>query len=394
MVRRFCLFGLIMAVLAACGSGAAPTVAPTTTAPTTAPTTIAAAPTAQPSATSIPTIAAPTTLPTMAATATPAPSATPTIITSNATTGRPALARGALTQRPIMAMLDNHPDAYPQTGLDEAAVVFEALAEYGVTRYMAVYAPEFASIQGNIGPVRSARIYFVQWAMGFRAIYAHAGGSPAGLERLAADNNTLVIDIDFVDLEDKGFFDFSRRDNNRRAPHNLYTSQAGVERYLSERIADGGATDVSEVGFLYAPENGALGAANPASSINYFFLYRDDPAGWNYDPTTNDYFRTRRNRPHTDAVSGEQLSFKSVVVMQVEEAPIPGDPKGRIDYDVVGEGAAVVFANGGRTDATWRKESEEMPLRFYDAAGEEIVFPAGPLWIAALPSLANLTVGQ
>ena len=120
-----------------------------------------------------------------------------------------------------MAMLDNHPDAYPQTGLDEAAVVFEALAEYGVTRYMAVYAPEFAPIQGNIGPVRSARIYFVQWAMGFRAIYAHAGGSPAGLERLAADNNTLVIDIDFVALEDKGFFDFSRRDNNRRAPHNL-----------------------------------------------------------------------------------------------------------------------------------------------------------------------------
>ena len=289
-------------------------------------------------------------------------------------------------------MIDNHPDAYPQTGLDEAAVVFEALAEYGVTRYMALYAPELVPVQGEIGPVRSARMYFVQWAMGFRAIYTHAGGSPAGLDRLAADNNSLVIDIDLVYLEDRGIFSYSRRERGRLAPHNLYTSQAGVELFGVERAAESLQTDVSQVGFLYAADDPAQGAANPASSINYYFLYSDDPAGWNYDPATNEYYRTRRNRPHVDAVSGQQLSFKSVVMMEVNEAPIPGDPKGRIDQDVIGEGPAVVFANGGQTAATWRKESEEGPLRFYDESGAEIVFPAGPLWIAAIPSLGNLTV--
>lgn len=383
MVRRFALLLIMLAtLLAACGGSAAPT------APATQPTTVANIPTT--AATAEPT--APAASPTAAATATTAASPVPTLITADSRTGRPALARGALTRRPIIAMIDNHPDAYPQTGLDEAAVVFEALAEYGVTRYMALYAPELVPVQGDIGPVRSARIYFVQWAMGFRAIYTHAGGSPAGLERLAADNNNLVIDIDLVYLEDRGIFSYSRRDRGRLAPHNLYTSQAGVELFGEERAAESLATDVSEVGFLYAEEDPSLGAANPASSIGYYFIYRDDPVGWFYEPSTNEYFRTRRNRPHIDAVSGEQLSFKSVVMMEVNEAPIPGDPKGRIDQDVIGEGAATVFANGGQTAAIWRKESEEGPLRFYDQAGAEIVFPAGPMWIAAIPSLGNLTI--
>ncbi|HYF64555.1 MAG TPA: DUF3048 domain-containing protein [Herpetosiphonaceae bacterium] len=384
MVRRFALLlTLLAALLAACGGDAAPT---------TQPTTVAELPPTAAAATGIPTAPAATAAPTAAATDTPAASPTPAPLTTDSRTGRPALARGALTARPIVAMIDNHPDAYPQTGLDEAAVVFEALAEYGVTRYMALYAPELVPVQGEIGPVRSARIYFVQWAMGFRAIYTHAGGSPAGLERLAADNNNLVIDIDLVYLEDRGIFSYSRRERGRLAPHNLYTSQAGVELFGQERAAESLATDVSQVGFLYAADDPGLGAANPASSIGYYFLYSDDPVGWFYEPGTNEYFRTRRNRPHIDAVSGEQLSFKSVAVMEVNEAPIPGDPKGRIDQDVIGEGAAVVFANGGQTAATWRKESEEGPLRFFDESGAEIVFPAGPLWIAAIPSLGNLTI--
>ncbi len=291
-------------------------------------------------------------------------------------------------------MIDNHPDAYPQTGLDEAALVFEALAEYGVTRYMALYAPEIKPVEGNIGPVRSARLYFVQWAMGFQAIYTHAGGSPAGLERLASDNNSLVIDIDLVTLEDRGIFDYSRRDNNRLAPHNLYSSQPEIERYVADRAAASAAADVSEVGYLFAADNPALGRANPVNRLRYYFLYPEALIGWIYDPATNQYFRSRGRTPHVDAVSGEQLSFKSVTVMEVEEAPIPGDPKGRIDQVVIGEGPAQVFANGTQIAATWRKDSEIGPLRFYDDQDAEIVFPAGPMWVAAVPSLGNLTTSE
>ncbi|PMP81673.1 MAG: DUF3048 domain-containing protein, partial [Roseiflexus castenholzii] len=95
----------------------------------------------------------------------------------------PAFERGTITRRPYVVMIDNHPNAYPQTGLDKAAVVFEALAEAGITRFMAVYVPGVSPDVSSIGPVRSARLYFVRWAMGMRGMYIHAGGAPDALRR-------------------------------------------------------------------------------------------------------------------------------------------------------------------------------------------------------------------
>ncbi|MCS6939995.1 MAG: DUF3048 domain-containing protein, partial [Roseiflexus sp.] len=88
-----------------------------------------------------------------------------------------AFERGTVIRRPYVVMIDNHPNAYPQTGLDKAAVVFEALAEAGITRFMAVYVPGVSPDVPSIGPVRSARLYFVRWAMGMRGMYIHAGGA-------------------------------------------------------------------------------------------------------------------------------------------------------------------------------------------------------------------------
>ncbi|WP_205701383.1 DUF3048 domain-containing protein [Herpetosiphon llansteffanensis] len=369
-MRRW-FFIILLLILAACST----TGAPTATVP------------AQPSPTAT-TPPSPTLAPTSTTPPSPTPVPTATPISSDPRTGRPAMARGTLRQRPYITMIDNFPAAYPQTGLDQAAIVFEALAEYGVTRYMAVFTPDLVEVAGDLGPVRSARLYFVQWAMGFRAVYTHAGGSPEGLERLAADDNDLVIDIDLVSLEDRQIFDYSRRSLERDAPHNLYTSAAEIAKYVADRASSSAQADVSEVGYLFAPE---VPVAEPISTIDYFFIYPDDPAGWRYDPDTNEYARLRRGRPHIDAVSEQQLTFKSIVTMEVFEAPIIGDDKGRIDQQVVGEGRALVFANGSMQAATWRKASESAPLRFYDSAEAEIIFPAGPIWIAAMPSLENVT---
>lgn len=284
-------------------------------------------------------------------------------------------------------MIDNHPDAYPQTGLDEAALVFEALAEFGLTRYMAVFAPSIAPLKGEVGPVRSARLYFVQWAMGLSAIYAHAGGSPTGLERLDADADTLVINFDALAGDNEATL--FRRESSRFAPHNLYTNQDHVETYATAHPG-AGEPALEQVGYLFAPDAPLVAPA--ASGLGYYFLYSDDPVSWQYQPETNRYLRFRRGRPHVDAVSGDQLWFKSVVVMEVEEAPIPGDPKARIDQQVVGSGAAMVFANGDAIPATWRKTAENAPLQFFASSGAELVFPPGPMWIAAVPDLANLSI--
>jgi hypothetical protein len=367
-------------VLAACGgqpsapapSSAAPTAAPAEARPTDAPT---SAPPLRPTDTPAPTSVAPTVAPQPSATPSPSP---------EAAAGSSALMRGTLTQRPIVVMIDNHPEAYPQTGLDHAAVVFEALAEFGVTRFMALYAPGITPDAPLIGPVRSTRLYFAQWAMGFHALYAHAGGSPEGLALVESTNQLINLDA----LKDASSIYF-RRDNDRDAPHNLYTSSAALQQATQTL----GVAEFSqpELGFLF--KNDAPEEQRPdAQQISYFFIYRDDPAGWNYDSATNGYLRLRRGKPARDAATDQQLWAKDVVVMEIKEAPIAGDPKGRIDQNVIGSGRARVFMDGIEREVTWRKETPEAPLRFFDDTSTETRLNAGPLWIVALPSLDNLTV--
>jgi hypothetical protein len=345
---------------------------PATAAPSPIVVAATATPTAAPAATAAPTN---TTVPT----ATPNPIADPI-------TGAPALARGQVTQRPWVVMIDNHPDAYPQSGLDDAAVVFEALAEYGVTRFMAVYAPGITPETDKIGPVRSTRIYFAQWAMGFHGVYAHAGGSPTGLELV--ERTGELINLDALRADGLAYF---VRDSDRFAPHNLFTSSANLE----QATADFNATDFDDdqVGFIFKtdaaksqrPENGAF---------SYYFIYKEDSAGWTYDRETNGYLRLRRNKPARDADSGDQLWTKNVVVMEVKEQKIAGDNAGRIEQEVIGTGKARLFVDGLEREVTWRKERAELPLRFYLANGNEIEFNAGPVWIAAIPSMEHLTVGE
>jgi Protein of unknown function (DUF3048) N-terminal domain/Protein of unknown function (DUF3048) C-terminal domain len=368
-------------VLAACaGQNEAPPAAiqpspAPSSAPTNSPPTVAPRPTALPAPTA-PLAATASPVPSV-----PAPSPNPT---ADPATGAPALARGALTRRPIVVMIDNHPDAYPQTGLDRAAVVFEALAEFGVTRFMAVYAPGITPDAPQIGPIRSTRLYFVQWAMGFHPLYAHAGGSPQGLELV--QNSDQLINLEALKEANVRYF---ARSSDRVAPHNLYTSSADLEQAAA--ALDGGAYDHPEVGFLFKPD--APVTQRPATQrLDYFFLYKEDDAGWKYDPQSNGYLRLRRGRPARDAATEKQLWTKNVVLIEVAEARIPGDAKGRIDQEVLGTGEARVFMDGVERAVKWRKPDAATPLRFYDASGDELRLNAGPVWIVALPSLENLTV--
>lgn len=368
-------------VLAACGGqpAAVPTPPPAATQPPTL------APTEPLASTTEPTQSPPAPTATTAPTATQAPTSAPTALpTADPLTGAPALARGAVTERPFVVMIDNHPNAFPQSGLDKAAVVFEALAEFGLTRFMVVYAPGITPEASQVGPVRSARLYFVQWAMGFGGLYVHAGGSPQGLE--LAQSTDQIVNVDALFRASTVYF---RRSTERAAPHNLYTSTA--ELATAADTLDAGTFDRSDVGFLFkedAPAN-----ARPASQqISYFFLYKEDDAGWRYEPATNSYERLRRGKVVQDAASGDQLRFKNVVVLEVKEAPIPGDPKGRIEQQVIGEGRARVFLDGVEREVTWSKPSDVAPLILLDQNGAEVALNAGPVWIVALPALENLVV--
>ncbi|MBA3945313.1 MAG: DUF3048 domain-containing protein [Herpetosiphonaceae bacterium] len=358
----------------------------------TATATITATGTAVPSPTASTLPATPTDVPpTAQSTPTPAPR-----VKATATTGAkpvavvqntgglaqgPLLPRGSITRRPWMVMIDNHPDAYPQSGMDKAAVVFEGLAEYGISRYIATFADGWTPDAAQIGPIRSTRYYFAEWAMAFHPLYVHAGGSPDGLALVQSTNQ--LINFDALNQPTGSY-----RDNSRLAPHNLYTSSALLRQFAAKQGISG--SDDANVGYLYAKP--APLAQPQATTLNYYFLDQNSAAGFVYSPAQNVYYRNVFGHADIDRITGAQLWTNNVVVMAVTGARRTNDEKARIDQNVVGSGPARIFKDGGLINATWVKNSAAGPLRFYDAAGNEIVFSSGSLWIAAIPSLDRLSI--
>ena len=127
-------------------------------------------------------------------------------------------------------MLDNHDDARPQAQISKADIIYEYRVEGEFTRYMALFQSNFPE---NVGPVRSARPYFVQTAKEYNAIYAHWGGSVAGLEEVKKRN---VVDLDGIALE--GIVFHRNKNVGKRAPHNGYISLPELENYLVEKGVD------------------------------------------------------------------------------------------------------------------------------------------------------------
>ncbi|NJN66812.1 MAG: DUF3048 domain-containing protein [Chloroflexaceae bacterium] len=323
------------------------------------------------------------------ATLTPAPTATPN--PTPQPTGERGLSRGHVPQRLLAVMFDNHPQAYPQAGLNRAVLVFEALAEYGITRYMGVFAPGAAPDAAVIGPVRSARTYFVQWAMGLGAVFVHAGGSPEGLS--LAESAPEIANMDALHRAAQDYF---YRNTSREAPHNLYTTGELLQTFVADTGAEANESDLAEQGFLF--KHDAPADQRPANQrLDYFYTFQGgvtESLTWEYDPQTNGYLRLRRDSPHIDEENGEQVWFKNLVVMEVEEVPIPGDPEKRLDLHVVGEGRARVFLDGMQREVRWRKPTAAAPLRWYDAQNHEIELNAGPVWVAAIQTFDNLSVGE
>jgi hypothetical protein len=180
---------------------------------------------------------------------------------------------------------------------------------------------------------------------------------------------------------------YTARDSQRVAPHNLYTNADALRTFAAEQNRP--ITD-TQIGYLF--EHIAPAEPPQATAINYTFTDPTYRVSWLYNAETNGYYRSMSDTPHVDQVTGAQLWTRNVVVIEVPDAPRPDDDQGRIDLNVVGSGTARVFMAGQQIDATWRKDDSAAPLRFFDAQNQEIVFNVGPMWVAAVSSLTQLTV--
>lgn len=260
-------------------------------------------------------------------------------------------------------MIENSPDARPQSALNQAGVVFEAVAEGGITRFLTLFQeaqPEY------IGPVRSVRPYYLDWLQGFDAAIVHAGGSAEGLAKIKSDG---VKDIDHG-ANGSAF----TRVNNRYAPHNLYTTMAKLDEVS---VARGYLTSTFN-GFSRKSEKSLT--TPTAKSIDFnisSFLYN---AHYDYDQQSNSYKRSEGGKPHTDEKSGTQITPKVVIalVMNYSQRGIYSL------YNAVGSGKVYVFQDGGVTEGTWEKASSKSQIIFKDSAGSPIKLNPGQTWLSAV----------
>jgi DUF3048 family protein len=291
-------------------------------------------------------------------------------------TGLP-ISSASINQLPVTgAMIENSDAARPQSGLGQAGVVFEAVAEGGVTRFMALFQDTAPS---NIGPIRSARPYYVQWCLGFDCAYAHVGGSP---DALADIKSWGVHDLD--EFANGGSY---HRISNRAAPHNVYTSIATLNQLETSK----GYTTSSYTSWPRKPDSPSK--TPTATVINLTLSGPDYNVQYNYNAATNSYLRSEGGAPQIDANTNTQISPKVVIAMVIPETQGALDASGAYysDYNTIGSGAVYVFQDGTETTGTWTKSSNTAQLTFTNASGQPLKLNAGQTWVTAISLSSDQT---
>jgi hypothetical protein len=338
---------------------------------------VSPAPSSEPSAVATPT-ATPSPSPTPLPTPTPVP--TPTMVPAPLT-GR-MVREEVAARHPIAVMVDDHRDARPQSGFTDAAVVWQAPAEGGIPRYMLIFQDR---IPPSVGPVRSARQYYIAWAAEWRAVYAHVGGSPQAMQTLREKGRgQLVYNAD----EFRWGGIYFHRSTDRFAPHNVYSSGTDL-RSLSKRV---GAKDVPlKAAWKFAPD-APLSQRPTGGSIVTAYSY--NTIVYRYDRKTNTYLRSVTGQAkQTDRGTDKRVAPKNVIVMVMSFAPLnDGSRKHRLEAQFIGKGTAWIATNGKTIKGTWRKRSITDPTRFYDKNGHRVTLTVGQTFIQVMPKGARIVI--
>jgi len=287
-------------------------------------------------------------------------------------TGKEVANQAATTQAVTAVMIENSPDARPQSGLKDAGVVFEAIAEGGITRFAVLYQQEKPAL---IGPVRSVRMYYVDWIAAFNASVAHVGGSLAALNEV---RNGSYRDID-------QFFNGGSyyRASDRYAPHNVYTTSEKLDALNAAK----GFTSSAFTGFTR--KDSVAAKAPTATSMSVDISGPQFDSSYAYNAATNTYDRSEGGAPHKDREAG-QISPRVVIVMTIPERTVLEDGY-REQIDAIGSGKAVIFQDGTVQEVTWTKKSKKDQITFTDAAGKDVPLARGQTWLTSVPTDGGVT---
>lgn len=293
-------------------------------------------------------------------------------------------------RHPLGIMVENHVDARPQSGLSQASIVYEAIAEGGITRFLAVYGPKGAD---SVGPVRSARTYYVNWIKELNGYYAHVGGNYDALE--------LIKKISILDLDQFANPSAYWRDKTKNvsSEHTMYASTsklygiANDKKYTTEntfipyKFQSTETTTPADTTATTTPTTAQVSEAYPvATTMSINFGNASYNVVYTWDATNKQYLRALAGKVHLDATNNTQISPKNVVIQIVKRTPVVTKiNENGWSMETTGGGEAVVFQDGIKIDATWKKENENSRTRFFNkTTGAEIQFNPGQTWIEVI----------
>jgi len=275
--------------------------------------------------------------------------------------------------RPAVAVkIENSTQARPQTGLQQADIVWEQVVEGGISRYVAVYHSE---LPGTVGPIRSVRPMDPAIVAPMRGILAYSGGQPPFIRAVGAANVQSVT----MDGGDPGF----RRSGNRAAPHNVY----GSVKTFAAQAGDLRATP-PPAQFSYAAKAGQGSAArnDRRGRVADVRLSPAQRTVWRWKTSTKRYARYDGSTPSVS--SGRQLHAKNVLLLSVKLANTKyRDPSGAPvpETQMVGSGEGVLLTRGKALAVDWSKKSTRKKLVLATRGGNPVSLDPGNLWIELVP---------
>ncbi len=277
-------------------------------------------------------------------------------------------------QRPVAVMIGNTADAQPEYGIASADVVYEAPVEGNITRLMPVF-QDYQSVE-KIMSVRSCRLYYIDWALEFDAIYAHYGQAYLAKDMLSED---YVDDLNGLDALLDGTMYF--RDSGKSSPHNAYVTGGsilngitinGYDTQYSEDYSGHYLFNTDDDNEIYLTGGEAAAVVQPGYKIdNPWFVYNEE---------TGLYERYQFKSAHVDANNDEQVAVKNIL-FQVVDWSVADSEHGYLSVTTTGTGDGWYVTNGQVIPVTWSKESQTAPTRYYDTDGNEITLNQGRTWV-------------
>lgn len=272
---------------------------------------------------------------------------------------------------PVSVMIDNGYDIPYSAGLDKAHIIYEALAESNITRLLAIFDSQVQATR--IGPVRSARNYFMDWAEEYQGVYLHVGGSPQALG--------VIDDYDFVHIDQIGAGQiYFWRDENLDAPHNVFTAANNISRLKEwKQIAT---TTVDFLAWNFVDITDDISIEPPNLTVD--FSSEHYQVDWKYNQTLKTYQRWR-NQEKQISDNGEQLKADNIII-QVAPSTLLDAERRSIDTEAGGE--VVIYNRFGKNTGTWKKIDNR--TQFFKADNQEIDLVPGQTWVEIVDSLEQI----